>query len=467
MKNSSPQTLTPNLREAVIIHLCAIATVGLFALLEAVTHQSPEIVALRGVVFAAGAALFLWSLYLTSRSCNEGEALKPIVAFVVIILLELLIYSFSLLKEEPTKASGTFFEQVDYYGCAFYAVFFITLTFLAAPLAWHCARVEKPIHDNPDAYALINRALEIQALFMLLLTAVLLPPSLFLYCASSAELEQLKSWRQEYLEHCPDFVRDNTSDMLSLLNSSFSKSLHLRILENGWASTEHLESQLTGESLFESAALKGLLQKPADVALPVALGIAVNRYYSGSAYTHRAVDLVMRHSDSEQIHQFLNPETPLANKFREALISVIRAQGLEEYVRDLKRLAAEDINHEAALLALATLLPRSEFDDVWITYLCSSYEPMREQAVRLAHIFKSNPTRLMLDCLDRSNAVIAASLLKRCRDTTSYYNYDYCSNDEWNKRMDELACSADENVRSEANEWLRQSEALKRRSLRA
>jgi hypothetical protein len=454
MRTSIPLTLTPYIREAIIIHVCAFAAAGLYALIETAAYQSPELVALRGVSFAAATALYLWSLYLTARSCHDHEALKPIVILTTTVLLELMVFSLALLKEEPSHVPSSFFEHVDYYGVAFYAVFFITLTFLAAPLAWHCARLEKPVHDSPDAYALINRALEIHALFMLLLTAVLLPPALFLYCVSSTELEQPKSWRQEYLEICPDFVRDHTADILSLLNSNFYQSLHLRILENGWASTEHLESQLTAEPTFELAALKGLLNRPADVALPVALGISANRYYSGGEYIHRAVGILMNNFREEQIRAFLNPDASLALQFRKAFIYEIRKRGLEQYIGDLKTLAMDGNNYEAAMATLATLLPKNEFDELWTIYLCNSDEVMRRRAIHILYMFHGDPHQFMLQCLDRSSPEIAASLLKYFKEPVAVQYHHLVKNDAWMKRMTEYSMSIHENLRRQADEWL-------------
>jgi hypothetical protein len=465
MKISSQPALTPNFREAIIIHICAIAAAGLFTLLETATYQRPEVVALKGMLFAAAVALFLWSLYLAARSCHEGEPLKPVVVFVVIILLELMVFSCSLLYEKPSYSPGAFFEYADYYGCAFYAVFFITLTFLAAPLAWHCARLESPVHESPDAYGLINRAIEIHALFLLLLTAVLLPPALFLYCVSSAELKQPKTWRHEYLEYCPDFVRDTTADMLSLLNTNSNKSLHLRILENGWASAEHLESELTAEPLFESAALKALLQKPAQIALPFALGIAANRYYSGGQCINRAVELTLNYAQDAQISAMLRPETPMARRFRERLIGQIPARELVRYTGALEKLAMDDLYQEPALRSLAYLMPENKFFEVWASYLCSPDELLRQRAIGLLRTLQPKVVQLVLNCVDRSNDQIVASLLRNFREATSRekLNYDYL--EDWMQRMDELACSACENVRSEANEWLRQrDEAVLQRS---
>jgi hypothetical protein len=466
MRTSSAPALTPNIREAITVHICAVAAAGLFALLDSATYQRPELVALKGMVFAAAVALFLWSIYLTARSCHDGEALKPVVVFVVVILLELMIFSSSLLYNEPSYAPGAFFEYVDYYGCAFYAVFFITLTFLAAPLAWHCVRAESPVHECPDAHELINRAIEVHSLFMLLLTAVLLPPVLFLYCASTVELNRPQTWRHEYLEHCPDFVRDTTADMLALLNSNSNKSLRLRILNNGWTSAEHLESQLTAEPLFESAALNGLLHKPADIAMPVAMGISKNRYYSGGIHIERAANLVMSFSGDAQIRVFLNPETPLAHHFRAALIYEIRAGRHEQYIGDLKELPLNGYNRKAALNALATLMPANELEVLWPVYLCSSEEWLREEAVRLLANYKTDPIRTMLRALDRSNAEIAAWLLRHYRGATPYN--DFYAKDLWIERMNELSLSPDVNLQSAARQWLRDhDEALSRKSIRA
>ncbi|MGD0090661.1 MAG: hypothetical protein ABSE73_12140 [Planctomycetota bacterium] len=352
-----------------------------------------------GVALSATGVLLVWSLTLAVRAWRRGEhsgwcwavmalggpeaVLLGVVAYLIRFVLP-----FSSLGDWAYETGLIVFLPV---GAIAYLV--------AVPMTWwrlrgaarRDAESSAGLRAGGDAGATTRshwkRGLIWFCAVAGLLTALLLPFPLFLYCVSWSSMHwRVHNWKTWVMENTPIFVAEPAAGALTLSSHKAAVDLYYHALMSGRVSRKRLLSEVNStDYIIQECAFTGLELADPQAALSVADQIGQGSIFAWMTdLLQRAGNMIGRRGTREQIRYFLDQDTtesPPDAAFMKGLLDAldIRRAFLPELTSSCKKTST---SREHGLMILAERLPPKDLPGVWAEFLADSDPLRRQQAIK-------------------------------------------------------------------------------------
>jgi len=411
-------------RNAAIVHGLAFvaagaAGAGVYAVQGSSSDDAGVIL---GVGLAAVAVLWLWSGVLAIRALWKAE--RPIWPVLVLGLM---------LLELCPLALAFWFEQYS-YGIPVLFPFFTLATFIAVPIAvWRVRRTEKSAaqaaHPQWTRRQRWKRGLLWYGAVSGLLTILLLPWPLFLYCATSGPFDEYEprnlteDWRDSVIAVLPQFVRDGTSEAVFRVAPATTKPLNpmvYGVLCNGQLSKPKLIECLSLPSPYDRIALQQLDKVDRAVALEFSERIGRLQFPPGGIPSNNLLDqagyLIGLHGSVAQVTYYLqNPSSSPA--MRRCILLAYRTNPRPELQPFIEEVARSGTAPDAsiAVRALANVAPAKDVERFFLELLNGPAPGSRLAAVQRIGSIKNSEVRekLELTCLNHTDPLVRYEVLLR------------------------------------------------------
>ena len=365
--------------------------------------KSDDAVKILGMGLIAVAVMTLWSVVLAIQALWRGEPRAWPRSVLCVFTIEATALCICLGLSIRSVPENTLVRA----GLLVFLPFGMLLSVVAVPVAfWRVRRAEraeiaakKPEWNNrrrgKHGFAWYSGIFTI-------LTILLLPWPLFLFCAGSAANSH-GDWRHPIARRTPDFIRNTVAFLLEQSTLQPVVALHEQIVKNGYLSQIELYRHLNGtSSVLKWRAEIGIDNSEPAAALEFAIDVAGGQRTCTTPMAEAAAWIIGKYGSADQIRDFLNPAKSPPVRFREMLVFRLIENRRMEFVPELKRLVEMGSPERAtALWALITLAPPMEFEQIWLKQLADQNPKTRcEAAGFICNISAPDTrTRMCLACL--------------------------------------------------------------------
>ena len=336
-----------------------------------------------GMGLSAVAVMTLWSIILAIQALWRGESGKWPMGVLGVFTIEVAALCASLCLGVLGMPNNILFRT----GLPVFVPFGMLVSLVAAPVAfWRARRAEfaeiaskMPEWRNRRRWK--HRFAWYAGIFTIL-TVLLLPWPLFVFCAASAHYNYPRSnfpdhWRNSFARHTPDFIRNTVAFLLEQSTLNPLVALHEKIVHNGYLSQSELQRHLNGASrVLNRRALNGISMSKPDVALEFALEIADGRRTCTYPMTYDAGRIMGENGSAEQIRYCLEHANSPPAYFRLSLLNALNGDEPREQI---------------LLMLLADQNPETRYEAARLIYHISEPEMY---------------SRLCLACLKHSDVLI-------------------------------------------------------------
>ena len=404
-------------RSAALVHgLAFVAAALALGAVWAVGTKTEEAERILGMGLSAVGVMALWSVVLAMQALLRGEPGAWPMSVLGVVTIEVAALSTFLCLSGLSKPQHFPIRA----GLPLFVLFGMFVSFVAVPVAfWRAKRAErseiaakKPEWNNKRRWK--RRFAWFSGIFTIL-TVLLLPWPLFLFCAGSAGYDDWPAnsqgdWRNSVARHTPDFIRNTVAFLLEQSTLKPVVALHELIVSNGYLSQSELQRHLNGaSSVLNQYALYGISRSDPAVALEFAIEIADGRGTCNTPMDHDAGWIMGEYGSAKQIRYCLSPVISAPAGFTETFVDSLVRNKRSEFVPELKRLAEiSSPERAAALRALDILVPSPEVEQFWLKLLADQNPKTRREAAGCIHLISTQDVRarMYLECVINSDVQV-------------------------------------------------------------